>query len=227
MCEKVPFESNSYSELRRSVLRPSLALLRLDVPVETPEMLQCLWDADRTKRKNPFECFAVFQHALAILQSNDFDIFISHAWVHQHLLLCHVYHFVCSTGFKAWYDIHEGSYDGEHACLAGILHSQLVLVCLTTEYQKRPECLRQLRWALSENKPVVVLLMQNDYNSWITPEVKALCKLTSNMYVDISMILEMDWKDEKNLELKIECLRGKLEDLVKVLSEHNCQPCLQ
>jgi hypothetical protein len=210
--------------LMSSGIKPDLKYLAVDTPFGLDELLTKMWCSRREDRLSAFECFATLNYSATALESPSFDIFFSHAWNNKHCL-AHVYHYLCCSGYKVWYDQNEMGYNLDHSMLKGIRNSKTVLVCLSRVYQERANCLKELEWAASEGKPIVLLLLESDVSSWISEKVLKVCNL-SNMYVDISDSFTHWTSESETIVDGIAKLRTDLSKLLPLFSELGCSPSL-
>jgi hypothetical protein len=173
--------------------------------------------------------FAILNQYNLVLSCQSFDIFFSHAWVNKDFL-SHVYHFLYFSGYRVWYDQNDMGYDLDNSMHTGIKNSQVTVVCLSRKYQSSHNCLKELKWAVNEGKPVIVLLLEKydvGNNNWISDEIKEFCSLDNHMYVDLSFICALDFKIENGIEFKVAKLRSKLSPLKSFLDEFKCYPSIQ
>jgi hypothetical protein len=209
-----------------SGIMPDLKYLPVSTPFGLDELLKNLWCTRREDRLTAFECFATLSYSTMALESPSFDIFFSHAWSNKKFL-AHVYHYLCCSGYKVWYDQNEMGYNLDHSMLTGIRNSKIVVVCLSRIYQERANCLKELEWAAKEGKPVVILLLESGIQSWISEPVLKACSL-SNMYVDLSESFTR-WSVSPESELiawEITKLRADLAKVFPLLFELGCSPSL-
>ena len=98
------------------------------------------------------------------------------------------------------------------------MNSSLLIACIDKEYHTRENCMKELNAAAANGKPIVVLSTQKDPLAWCTPEIKQLCDIPQNLFVDLGSIEEMgDW-NSATPEMKV-ALETKLQELFKILNE--------
>ena len=131
-------------------------------------------------------------------------------------------------GYRVWYDVNEMGYDLQKSMRDGITNSRVVLVCASQTYQTRENCMFELQEAVSSEKQLLtVILDQNPFN-WASRELTDLCQLKSKLFISIAEFENEDWTsdDSPSPEL-LQRLRLALEPLVKVLiNDFSCKPSL-
>jgi hypothetical protein len=184
-------------------------------PPSVHELLASMWNGDRKKRISAVECFSRLDNVAQSLSTSAYDVFFSHTWASKPFL-SHVHYLLCRTGYKVWYDQLDMRHDLDGSMKCGIQNSNVVLVCLNKAYQERVNCMKELRWAASFGKEMVVLVIEKDVFTWANDEVKGLCKLSTKMFVDISDLADCNWQDK---DAPVADLAKALSPLVKILEE--------
>jgi hypothetical protein len=174
-----------------------------------------MWHQEREQRLSAIECFSILDNSALTLSAASYDVFFSHTWSSKPFL-SHVHYLLCRTGYKVWYDQLDMGHDLDGSMKGGISNSNIVLVCLNKSYQERPNCMKELRWAVSFAKEIVVLVIEKDVFSWANEEVKCLCKLSTKMFVDISDLSTLSWEGG---DVPLAKLAQSLSPLVKILEE--------
>ena len=108
-----------------------------------------------------------------------------------------------------WYDQNEMGHDLVASMKSGIANSKVVLICLNSLYQSRENCLFELREAYNTNKSTLTLLIEENKQSWVSPEVREKLNLESS--IDFGELSNMDWdrEDGPTEEMKIKLTRCK------------------
>lgn len=224
----VPTETMLFRLIHRGD-RPPLSALPDDTPPAIVDMVRACWSSDRAARKSSAECAAILDHCHHVVASRDFDIFFSHAWATKPFL-SHVYVMLTQLGFRVWYDQHEMGHDLQRSMREGIARSKVLLACINSIYQSRPNCMFELQEAKSMTpaKVIVALSTEAEPLTWASTKLVDLCDLQRNMFVDIGAVAK-EWDgvgDSGPSTEMIKKLRLALEPLVKVLSTVGCAPAL-
>ena len=218
----------------RDGTRPPLDKLPVDTPKHIRQMIADCWDKDRSRRWAASDCFAALSHEYERLASKDFDIFFSHRWASKPFL-SHVYSLLCEQGFRVWYDVNEMGYDLDKSMRDGVQNSTVVLACVDPEYQRRPNCMLELRHAHKcvteelgqhRTKAILGVMMQDGVGwgeNWGTDELQDILNTQGKMFVQLHELGNLPgWGDqESSIEELVQKLRGheQVQLLLKILGE--------
>ena len=209
--------------------RPDLMKLPSHTPPDVVEMIRACFDEDRSKRMTADECFVLLDHAHMCLSSCHFNIFFSHPWRDKSFLK-HVFAILATAGYRVWYDVLEMKWDLDKSMSDGVKNSSVVIACVNTTYQNRPNCMKELNMAAAiddPKKPIVCLVTESDPTVWATPELSALCSFQTNMYCDIGELAKLGetaWENPS--EVMVSDLNKLLQPLFKILDELNIEKSL-
>ena len=202
-----PFEDvrNNYGALCIKVHnkeRPPMEHIPSDVPPVLKELISDCWHHDRRVRPQAIQAFYSLNHLFDTLSSQSYDIFFSHTWADKYLLR-YVYAALVEAGYRVWYDENEMGWNLEESMRNGIAQSTVFLCCISSKYQKRPNCMFELKETASRypNKKIISLLLEplakngdGDFewqpaNATVEPvssEVVSTLNFDRRMYCDLS-----------------------------------------
>jgi len=225
-----------HARMVHSDIRPDVGKLPTSTPIIVRGLIEASWQRDRGRRPSATEWWSGLDFCLNIALSKKFDIFLSHPWVDKPLI-SHVHHLLSQKGFRVWYDVDEMGWDLRKSMRDGIQTSTVVLVCVNSTYEARPNCMFELRETrrLCADKPVVGLLTERMWGGTWVPgdEIKTLLRTADSMFCDISNGAQPPgpandprWADPDidPPEDLIEALSRSLEPLVKILRDAGCEP---
>jgi hypothetical protein len=137
----------------------------------------------------------------------------------------HIFHFLTKKKYRVWYDQNDMQHEMLKSMSEGISMSSVIIVCASQAYQTSNFCMYELRsaLALTPPKPVVVLIVEPNFNSWASPEFAKLCNINHNFSVDISAFASDVWYEEEGPppHVYIE-FNSVLEKLVALLNALKC-----
>ena len=232
-----PFENTSNQhQLEKDILRGERPLLTR-LPVATPdrikEMIIDCWDKDRDRSKRwlASECFTAINREYQLQTLTEFDVFFSHRWASKKFL-SHVYNLMCTDGFTVWYDVHHMGHDLVKSMEEGIEKSTVVLACVDSDYQARPNCMLELRHAHKvvtqgghRTKCIIGVMMEDGIGwgaNWGTDEVKGILDPKGKMFVALHALNNAAWEDPDGpTEQMLEELRehDQIKQLIKMLNK--------
>ena len=219
-----PFENVSVSnqhQLEREILRgtrPPLTQLPVDTPMRVQQMIIDCWDKDRSKRWTASKCFMAINREYDLLTTKEFDIFFSHRW-NDKPFLTHLYNLLCEAGYTVWYDEHHMGHDLIRSMEQGIEKSIVVLACVDSVYQTRPNCMLELKhahkvvtekgsknWTTQKGhrtKCIIGVMMEDGISwqtgpatgNWGTDEVKDILDTKGKMFVSLHALNSPAWED--------------------------------
>ena len=204
----------------------------LDTPPSLIELMEKCWDGDRANRPTAAECLATITHDMSVLESKEFDLFFSHRWGDgkNKKFLTLVCFELRRMGYLVWFDVNHMGFDLVASMKGGIARSKVVVACVDSGYQDRPNCMLELRHArdLSPPKTVVTVITQPDIMTWGSPELKSLCGVPTNPVLDISGSAALDGWD--SLDGPTDVMKARVEkevkELVQMLKAVGCEPSL-
>jgi serine/threonine protein kinase len=205
-------------------VRPPLDLLPSDTPPGLIGMIVYGWDGDRSKRPTAAQCSCHVQFHYQVLTAARCDIFFSHAWG-QKPFLSHVYAHLVKCGYRVWYDQNDMGTDIQRSMVEGIAKSKVVLACVSSTYQTRPNCLFELSQAQLQSKSIVTLVLEEQPLQWSSDELKSYCHFDKLKYADISRVAQLPWDaDEGATDEMMSQLKTSLSVLLSLLTEIECFP---
>ena len=215
--------------------RPDISLLKGVYPPGIVEMIEKCWSPDRNVRLTATECYAILSHNLSVVKEHKFDIFFSHAWANKPIL-SHVYKWLTGAGFRVWYDQTDMGYDLKDSMIDGITRSTIVLACVNSRYETRPNCMFEVKESVKRfpGKNIVALVLEKRFNKpqpWVpTQELEDLLKFKDKMYCDMSDLADDPVWDE-NAPVppsadQVNQVKLKVEALIKILNDAGCQPSM-
>ena len=237
-----PFENVSVGnqhQLEKEILkglRPLLTQLPVDTPKRIQQMITDCWDKDRKTRWTASDCFGASNREYDLRATKEFDIFFSHRW-NSKPFLAHLYNLLCEEGYTVWYDIHHMGYDLKKSMEQGIEKSIIVLACVDSEYQKRDNCMLELKHAHKvvtqgghKTKCIIGVMMEDGISwptgpttgNWGTDEVKDILDTKGKMFVSLHALNSPAWEDPDGpTEQMLEKLRNhdQTKQLFKMLRE--------
>ena len=234
----IPYENLGLNlkQLEDSVcndVRPDLTLLPSDTPPSVLALIQKCWDGNRHNRPTAAECLATITHAHSILNSKEFDVFYSHRWGDEKnkKFLTYVCFLLRREGYVTWFDVDHMGHNLEASMKEGIARSKVMVACVDSGYQGRPNCMLELRHArldLSPPKTVVTVITQPDIMTWGSPELKSLCGVPANPVLDISESAALGGWDALDgpTDVMKERVEKEVRELVKMLKAVGCEPSL-
>ena len=179
-------EARMVNEVVAKDTRPSMDSLPIGVPPNIRQMMEDCWSKDRQQRWTAQECFAALDMAYNRMAGKEFDIFLSHKWTSKKFL-SHVHLLLCEHGYKVWYDMDHMGHDLNKSMEEGVEKSTVVLACVDTDYQKRPNCMLELLHAHKvvkegkhRTKTIIGVLMENDIGwgaNWGAQKLKDIIEL--------------------------------------------------
>jgi serine/threonine protein kinase len=207
--------------------RPPIDSLPPDTPASVRTMIEACWSKDRALRLSAVECSSILQYSYDFLSKGQFDVFFSHAWTMKPLL-SHVYYLLTRLGYRVWYDQNEMGHDMVQSMKQGIASSKVVIICLSKTFQKRENCMFELREAAVNNpKPIVTIVTDDNPFNWATNEVQDLCQLRTRLYVNLANVAKLNWSDEGGPSPEmLKSLKDSLGLLFRVLNDHDCTPSM-
>ena len=173
---KVPYDGqtevndrNFETKINQGV-RPLTGLLPTNTPPAVQALMEKCWDGDRANRPTAAECLSTLQHEWSVIESEEFDVFFSHAWGKKPFLsnLCIHLH---NCGYRVWYDKHNMGYALMESMIEGIKKSYLTIACVDPLYQTRVNCWIELDNVIKLNKPVITVLTESNPASWVQDTV--------------------------------------------------------
>ena len=91
----------------------------------------------------------------------DYDIFLSYNWDHKPYVQ-KLYDKLCNLNLKVWIDDKELDHTSLTAQLAnGIKNSLVFMCCITKKYSESKNCREEFFFAISENKPTIILMFEH------------------------------------------------------------------
>jgi len=215
--------------------RPDISLLKGVYPPGIVEMIEKCWSPDRNIRLTATECYAILSHNLSVVKEHKFDIFFSHAWANKPIL-SHVYKWLTGAGFRVWYDQTDMGYDLKDSMIDGITRSTIVLACVNSRYETRPNCMFEVKESVKRfpGKNIVALVLEKRFNKpqpWVpTQELEDLLKFKDKMYCDMSDLADDPVWDE-NAPVppsadQVNQVKLRVEALIKILNDAGCQPSM-
>ena len=176
---------------------------------------------------------ATITHDISVLESKQFDIFYSHRWGDDKnkKFLTYVCFLLRREGYAVWFDVNHMGYDLVASMESGVARSKVVLACVDSGYQDRPNCLLELKHAsreLSPPKTIVTVITQPDIMSWGSPDLISMCGVPAKPVLDISGSAALDGWD--SLDGPTDAMKARVEkevkELVKMLKAVGCKPSL-
>ena len=215
--------------------RPDISLLNGVYPPGIVEMIEKCWSPDRNIRLTATECYAILSHNLSVVKEHKFDIFFSHAWANKPIL-SYVYKWLTGAGFRVWYDQTDMGYDLKDSMIDGITRSTIVLACVNSRYETRPNCMFEVKESVKRfpGKNIVALVLEKRFNKpqpWLpTQELEDLLKFKDKMYCDMSDLADDPVWDE-NAPVppsadQVNQVKLRVEALIKILNDAGCQPSM-
>ena len=214
---------NNQHQLEREILkgkRPLPEQLPIATPDRIKEMITDCWDKDRHKRWPASDCFVAVNREYDLLTITKWDIFFSHPWASKPFL-SHLYNLLCGEGYTVWYDVHHMGYDLVKSMQEGIENSTVVLVCVDSKYQKRDNCMLELRHAHKvvtqrghRTKCIIGVMMEDGIDrgaNWGTNEVKDILGTKGKMFVNLHELNSPAWEDPD----------GPTEQMLQELRNHD------
>ena len=194
------------------------------------------WDKDRSKRWTASKCFMAINREYDLLATKEFDVFYSHRWASKPFL-SHLYNLLCEAGYKVWYDVHHMGHDMVKSMEEGIEKSTVVLACVDSEYQKRDNCMLELRHAHKvvtqgghKTKAIVAVMIEDGISwptgattgNWGTDEVKDILDTKGKKFVSLHSLHSDAWEHPDGpTEQMLNDLRDheQIKELFKMLRE--------
>ena len=219
-----PFENVTNQHLlEKDILRgkrPPLGRLPVGTPDRIKEMITDCWSKNRFKRWSASACFVAINREYDLQTITEWDIFLSHRWASKPFL-SHVYNLLCTEGYTVWYDVHHMGYDLVKSMQQGIENCSVVLACVDSEYQKRDNCMLELRHAheviklgTGRTKCIIGVMMEDDIGwgaDWGTDEVKNILDLKGKMFAALHSLNSAAWEDSE----------GPTEQMLQELRDHD------
>ena len=199
--------------------RPPISRLPVGTPDRIKDMITDCWDKHRHTRWSASACFVSINREFDLQHITEWDIFLSHRWASKPFL-SHLYNLLCEEGYTVWYDIHHMGYDLIKSMQQGIEKSTVVLACMDSEYQKRDNCMLELRHAYDvvklksgRTECIIGVMMEDGIGwgtDWGTDEVKSILDLKGKMFASLHEINSAAWEDSE----------GPTEQMLQQLREH-------
>ena len=154
------------------------SVIGADVPPAIRDMIEKCWDKRRERRFTAVQCYTCISQVHNVMSKKKFDIFFSHPWAEKPFL-CHVYSLLVGQGYRVWYDQNDMGYDLHKSMREGIEGSHVVLACVNSVYEKRPNCMFELEETrnLFPDKIIVALFLENMFGKVYPP--KATTNITA------------------------------------------------
>jgi hypothetical protein len=115
--------------------------------------------------------------------------------------------------------------DIQRSMVEGIAKSKVVLACVSSTYQTRPNCLFELSQAQLKSKSIVTLVLEEQPLEWSSDELKSYCLFDKLKYADISRVAQLPWdEDEGATDEMMNQLKTSLSVLLALLTEIECFP---
>jgi len=102
------------------------------------------------------------------------------------------------SGINIWIDVDEMSRDVFDTMAKAVEHSSIVLVCMTSNYEKSPNCKRELNYAAEKKKNLIPLRLERDY------------KAGGSLGLITAGKLRFDFTDDSKFEEKLESLKVEI-----------------
>jgi hypothetical protein len=184
--------------------KPDVHLLPLHVDPRIKEMLQKCCDHNRDNRPSAIHCFSVLENVFLERQKNEFEIFLSHSWKDKSFV-SYIRHYLMKLGYRIWYDSDNMEHHLKESMSSSIAKSKIFVVCLDSFYVASDNCLFELKEAVKAKKIIITLLLESptsvdgEPSSWLTPEIEALCRCKSHLYLHFySVKSNYEWKELNN-----------------------------
>jgi len=208
--------------------RPNLDVLPSDLPLpvreEMKKLIESCWNPDRDLRPMAYTCYKVLEQAHSLLSGQTYDVFFSYRWTHQKVGL-HVVKLLQDYGYRVWIDKTLMRHDMDVSMIEGVWNSSVFLCFLSKNYQDSKACMFELEEAKKNNKPIVVVAVDENPSIWANSVVK------NHLFADISTLaLDPFWTDKTPDASVPETLDEAISqmltaDLVPLLHKY-CEPSL-
>ena len=181
LSRQVPFSDMGFTQVGPRFIkaigdgvRPPLDKLPNDTPPAVRALVQKCWDGDRALRPSAAEAMAIVTHALSVLESEKFDIFLSYCHTKKAFAV-HLFKVLTTVGFRIWLDQNNMGHNMVSSMQKGIEKSAVTLALVDQAYQRSPNCLAEIQQARNvAKKPVLVVIVETNFWSWSTPDFKGL-----------------------------------------------------
>ena len=226
-----PFKGISREMLTRNVCgggRPPLDQLPIDMPPAVRALMEKCWDGDRDHRPSAAECLSIMSYTLSVVESSQFDIFFSYSHVKKPFVV-HLYEVFTKLGFRVWLDQNNMGHDMVASLKKGIESSTVAICFVDQNYQQSKICQGELHHARNvAKKPVVVVIVEDNFWSWSTDTFKELCDVKTKLFADLSEVACQAWDDPDKVDGLLDALAGStaMQDVLKILKELDCRPSI-
>ena len=126
------------------------------------------------------------------------ELMISYQWDSQKDAL-RIFHALEEFGFNVWIDVKKMSEDIFEKMAEGIQDSSIILICMTSKYEKSANCKREFKFAAYKNKKVIPIYLEKNY------------KAEGALGLLIAGKLYFDFTDNKKFEKNIGDLKTEIE----------------
>ena len=127
------------------------------------------------------------------------QVMISYQWDSQKQAL-EIAHALKELGFEIWIDVENMSGDIYDKMAEAVEGSSVLLVCMTSKYEKSANCERELKYATEKKKKLIPLHLEKEYKSGGSLGLLMAGKLYFD-FTDVSKFKE----NIEHLKVEIEC----------------------
>ncbi len=120
-----------------------------------------------------------------------FDVFLSYNWDHKQHVKRLYDHLTQVYQLNVWMDDKELDIESLYAELAdGITRSRVFVCCITSQYCKSKNCMKEFSLADGKNKPLIILMLHRFDDEKISKEIQfhITAKRRFNCYQDMSSV---------------------------------------
>ena len=171
--------------------RPSLNDIPRDYTDKLKYMISSTWDGDRIQRKSAIECFQLLKFYYDLMSNISYDIYLLNHKKDQNIAKL-MWQRLIQNGLNV-VQCNEMTSDG-------VMKAKVVVVCLTKEFQKNPECVYEVKFArdLSPKRLVVPVILEAKADEWVDDDMYYYFQMRDKSVTafDISHIMTADSKHD-------------------------------
>ena len=131
------------------------------------------------------------------------QLMVSYQWDSQEQVL-EIARALKQLGFQIWIDVEKMSGDIFDKMAEAVEGSTVVLICMTSKYEKSANCKRELNYAVEKKKKLIPIYLEKDYVAG------------GSLGLIMAGKLYFDFTDGNNFKENIENLKNEIENQMRV-----------
>lgn len=137
------------------------------------------------------------------------QLMLSYQWDNQKQVL-EIANALKELGFEIWIDVEKMSGDIFDKMAQAVEGSTIVLICMTSKYEKSANCKRELNYAVEKKKKLIPIYVEKDYAA------------RGSLGLIIAGKLYFDFTDGNRFKENIENLKNEIENQIREQGMYFC-----